>query len=441
MKTLLLTLFLLTLSGVFAQTEENIFGGDSIVQEETQPEEEGTSDDTLFGGGLVSDVSEPATTDAATALLEGGVTVGGEFEFSVEGVLELYKGETSFSSGTADLKTRLFIDARPERDFRVFADGDLGYSTEGGAAFALDELFADAELGGVFVRAGKQTINWGVGTFYSPANLINLERINPENPDEEPSGPAALRAQLPLGNDNLTGYLLTDDFGDDLNVSAAAQYQTLVSGFEVTTGGVARDNGAWAVMGTATGGVAGVTVFAEAVLEGNTDKVFVFEDADAPLGLGTAQSEDLFFSGTLGGRYTYETDDELFSLTTTAQYFFNGLGYEDPSVIADNPGAVAGLTESGALSPDDLAERGQHYLGVSAVAPAVYDLDFTPSALWLANLSDGSGLVNLEVNYTLNDFLTPRLAYGFRYGEAGSEYNPPGERHSLTVGLEVSGAF
>ncbi len=123
------------------------------------------------------------------------------------------------------------------------------------------------------------------------------------------------------------------------------------------------------------------------------------------------------------------------------QYFFNGKGYADPNLFTDNPAAVVGLIGSGALSPDDLVERGRHYLGVNVAAPEIADSDFTPSALWLANLGDGSGLVNAHLNYALNDFLTPRLEYRFRYGAAGSEYNPGGERHSLTVGLEVSGAF
>ena len=448
MKILLSVLLSLTLGGVAVaqETDEDaLFGGDSVFQEdEAATDEAGTNDDdSLFGGeALFTDVEETVGTDPSAALLEGGTTFGGDFEFSLEGSLAIDpEGEVGFASGTADLKTRLFVDARPQRDFRVFADGDLGYSTARGGSFALDELFADVELGSVFVRAGKQTVNWGVGYFYSPANLINLERIDPENPGEELSGPPALRAQLPLANGNLTGYVLTDDLAADLNLSAAARFETLLSGFEVTTGGVAEDSGAWAVMGTATGGIADVTVFGEAVLEGNVDKVFVYEDETSPSGFGTTQSESLFFSGTLGGRYTFETDDDLYNVTTTVQYFFNGKGYENPNLFTDNPAAVAGLAGSGTLAPDDLAERSQHYLGVNVTAPEVGDSDFTPTALWLANLGDGSGLVNARLNYALNDFLTPRLEYRSRYGAAGSEYNPGNERHSLTVGLEVSGAF
>ncbi len=102
-----------------------------------------------------------------------------------------------------------------------------------------------------------------------------------------------------------------------------------------------------------------------------------------------------------------ETDD-LYNVTTTAQYFFNGKGYEDPGLFTESPEAVAGLAQAGALAPDDLAERGQHYLGANVTAPEVGDSDVTPTVLWLANLGDGSGLVNARLNYAPNDFLTPR---------------------------------
>ena len=453
MNPLLIALLLAALPIGVAQVDEDaLFGGgespaggdtaDTPTDASTDPGDE----ESLFSddGGIVTDVEEDPSSDPAGDLLTSeAVVVGGRFGVSVEGSLGVdAAGEATFSSGVADLSSQLLLDARPNRDLRVLAKGDLGYSTASGAAFELSELFADADVGDtVFVRAGKQTVNWGVGYFYSPANLINLERVDPENPGEELAGPVALRAQVPFGTDNLSGYVLADDLAADLNLSAAARYETLLAGFEVTTGGVAEDNGSWAVMGTATGAVADVSVFAEAVLEGNVDKVFVFRDDAAPLGLGTTRSEDLFLSGTLGGRYTFTSDDELLSVTATAQYFLNGKGYENPNSINDNPGGVAALVGSGALRPGDLLERGQHYVGVNVISPDVVDTDFSPSVLWLANLSDGSGLVNAGLNYALNDLLTPRLAYRYTYGAEGSEYNFGGQTHRLTVGFNVSGAF
>lgn len=451
MRTLCLALLLagLPLGVAFAQVDEDtLFGGENPTAEDpadtpTDPgDEEG-----LFGGegnSFVNEVEEdPAADPAGDLLTSESVTVGGDFGVSVEGGLDIdAAGETSLSSGVAELGSELFLDARPNSDLRVLAGGDLGYSTASGATFELSELFADTDLNNtVFFRAGKQTVNWGVGYFYSPANLVNLERVDPENPEAELAGPVALRAQVPFGTDNLTGYVISDDLADDLNLSAAALYEYLVSGFEVTSGGIAEAGGHYAVMSTASGTLYDVTVFAEAVLEGGSDKVFVIKDGSAPSGLGTATSDSLFFSGTVGGRYSYDTDDERFSFSATAQYFFNGLGYDDPSLLTDNADAVAALVGAGALTLGDLQERGRHYVGVSLSSPDVDGSDVTPSASWLANLSDGSGLVNAGMSYSLGDAITTGLEYGLRYGPEGAEYSATGLESNLTLSVGLSGTF
>ena len=236
MRQLLFTLLLAAapLGAAFAQVDEDVlFGGDAAegdpADTPTDPGGDPSDEESLFSddGGIITDVEEDPAADPAEDLLTGeAVVIGGRFGVSVEGNLDIGAGgETTLSSGVADLSSRLFLDARPTSDLRVLAKGDLGYSTASGAAFELAELFADADVDNtVFVRVGKQTVNWGVGYFYSPANLINLERVDPENPGEELAGPVALRAQVPFGTDNLTGYVLADDLAEDLNLSAAARY-------------------------------------------------------------------------------------------------------------------------------------------------------------------------------------------------------------------------
>ena len=82
------------------------------------------------------------------------------------------------------------MDLRPDPTWRAFVKGkyaaNIGYeswpegkSTEA-ADFSLHELFLDYTLlDKLYLRAGKQTINWGVGYFFSPADVINVGRIDP----------------------------------------------------------------------------------------------------------------------------------------------------------------------------------------------------------------------------------------------------------------------
>lgn len=401
-------------------------------------------DDSLFedAGPVVQEAETTPDADPSEELVAGDTfSIGGRFNLSAEALLVPGTDEP-FSAGLTDLSTTLFLDARPNDAFRAFLKGDVSYRADTGVSLELSELFADFGVDDrVFVRAGKQTVNWGVGTFFSPANLINLEEIDPEDPTAELSGPVSVKAQLPIGTDNLTGYLVLGDLSEGLAASGAARYELLMGGYEVTTGAIVEENGHVAGMATGAGSIADVTVFAETVLEGNSDKVFVVRDPESPTGLATATSSNLFFSGTLGGRYSTSTDDELYTFSVSAQYYFNGLGYADPQVLTDNPGAVGALLGSGDLAVGDLQGRGRHYAALNLSSPDFAKTDLTPSVFWLSNLGDSSGLVSASVRYSGLDFFTPSLEYRANYGAPGAEYSPDGFGQSLSLSFSVTESF
>ena len=439
---------LLTLLGaVYAQEgeslDDSLFGGDEVV--EAQEEESGDANDSLFGDSFFSDVEEDAGANPADDLLTSDrVTLGGDFRVAADINLGLNpaEDEDAFLSGLEELRTRLYLDARPDADFRAFVKTDLSYETEDGLSLDLREAFADIDISNqVFIRGGKQTVNWGVGLFFSPANLINLETIDPEDTDAELAGPVSVKAQVPVGTSNATGYLLLDDIDSGADIGVAARYEFLLEGFEVTVGGVLRNERPWAVMATATGSVEDVTVFGEVVLEGNVDKIFVTEDPNSPSGYSAAASDDVYVSATFGARYSYTTEDDLYTVSGAAQYYFNGLGYADPSVLTDNPAVVGGFIANGDLSFNDLRERSQHYLAANVTSPDIAGSDFTPSALWLGSLGDGSGFATAELSYTGIDNFTPSVGYRLNYGPDGAEYSPLGTRHSLRLGFVLEGAF
>ena len=401
-------------------------------------------DDSLFGGDgpIVEEVEDDPDADPADALLTGdALAIGGRFALAAEAVLSPGDDE-AFSVGLVRLGTSLFLDARPSGDLRVFVEADLAYGTQLGVRFELDEMFADFDVADtVFVRAGKQTVNWGVGYFFSPANLVNLERIDPDDPEAPLSGPVSVKAQVPIGTDNVTAYLILDDIGAGTAASVAARYELLVEGFEVTTGAILESDGHWAVMATGTGAVGNATVFAEAVLEGGSDKRFVVRDPSSPTGWDARTSDDLFGSATLGVRYSHTTPDDRFTVSLVAQYLVNGLGYADASVFTDDPAVVAALLAAGRLGIDDLQGRGRHYAAVQASAPDVAGSSVTPSVFWLGNLGDGSGRVSVGATYRGLDVLTPSLAVTRTYGAAGAEYSPLGAGWRVELGLGVAGSF
>jgi hypothetical protein len=204
------------------------------------------------------------------------------------------------------------------------------------------------------------------------------------------------------------------------------------------------------MMATGTGSIEDVTVFAEAVVEGNSDKVFVVEDDSFTSGFDTRRRpDDLFVSATIGARYSTTSDDDLWSLFASGQYFFNGKGYsaEQLDFFEEVIKQIAGFQNaqlpsfSESIRPQDFFERGLHYAALSLSSPDIAKTELTPSLFWLGNLSDDSGIINASLVYRGIENLSPSLSYRLSYGPELSEYSPAGSQQSLTLGLSISGSF
>ena len=140
------------------------------------------SDDELFGGESLVTQADDNTGDASAALLKSEtVKLGGRFFMDMEGSGNPDAWGDDISTYLAPevaLGFDLYVDARPDEDLRVFIKGRMEYPFTGNGDYELREAFADTvPVPGLFVRSGKQTANWGVGYFFSPANLLNTQRV------------------------------------------------------------------------------------------------------------------------------------------------------------------------------------------------------------------------------------------------------------------------
>lgn len=437
--------FVMSVGGLFAQDavdtgsafdDESLFGAPAEGAEDAEAAEASESSEAgLFSGGLVEDVSNDADSTAVSDLLESDeVIIGGDFTISTDVDLLDDPGEV-----TAQLYSRLFLDARPSSDFGVYIKGDIEYDPVDDAEVTLREMFADSNVSDtVFLRAGKQTLNWGVGYFYSPANVINLESVDPENPEEELLGPVAVRAHLPLKTTNFYGYTILEDFEGESEPRYAAMGQFLAGDVELSFGGIYQWDAPWAGILTATGSVGDVGLFGEAVLEGNVGKNFVVEDETAPLGVTVEAAEGLYYSATAGFNYLWTSDDENWSVSLLGQYYYNGLGYADQSVITDNSAGVGVLVGAGDVSVTDLMSPGRHYGAARLSFSDIYDTGLTPSVFWMGNLADGSGRINTGLSFNGVDNLIFSLSWNRSYGDAGREFSPDGVNDSVSLSISFA---
>ena len=421
---------------------------------------------------------------------------------------------------TPTVSSVLRFDARPTAEFRVFGRLDLGTDTAGGglAALGIDtsdpesiqqqlpegwkaeeqpngdievrdeddnlvttleggeeggsigavpqlnlsvtELFSDFHYNDlIFFRFGKHFINWGVGYFWSPADVLNLTSIDPEDPTADREGPISLRSSFPFGvGNNMYLYLITNTDIEPADIAAAPQLVMPVFDGEISLAGYYQRTLSPRIIGTLTYSIGDADIFAEGAAQWGSDRVFVRKSAVQPelkndpdteedesirryLTLDTFKEENMvFFPATAGGRYLRQFEN-IFSFSAVAQYFWNPMGYKDSHLLESaynlflNPGENGLTVEEEAREekykppPDlrfqDLVNFGRHYAAASFNFGEIAGTDLSVNLFGLINLSDFSGIANTSLSYRI--FEHARITAGCRltFGKPGDEYTNP----------------
>ena len=429
--------------------------------------------DSLFDAEVV--VPDPVDDGATAAAMAGAadplpgpsVDWGGSFRYAPEAVLSFpnYEALSAALRGERevhrelrhDLGATLYFDARrPSGDFRVFGKAKLDYTlppsespaadsaTGASFSFSLFELFADFYWDDlVFFRAGKQRADWGVGRFFSPADLISLATIDPLRPDAEREGPVALKAHAPIGVHNAYLYLITGDFvtagfRDPLDVAVGVRGEVVIEGLELGFGGLLQADLVPKGLVTATGSLSDLDLFGELVIQRGTERNLLELDAAGRLVVThhEERNEHWFLAATGGTYYFVPGADVVVAL----QYYFNPLGYADSAPLA--PARAALLAPAGTGPPRtgprptglDLLFFGRHYGGASIVWNGIADHDLSAHLFWVLNLSDHSGVVRQSLTYRALEHLELSLGATMGYGSETTEYH---ERVAITLGVSL----
>ncbi|MBN1699431.1 MAG: hypothetical protein JW881_18060 [Spirochaetales bacterium] len=467
-RTILCLLIFITLTSavsLYAQDidEDELFGDDMIEGEgtaagaggggEEEPPAAGEEDRGLFEDDVVKDYKEEDLTSGIDTLLlrSDTVEIGGRFEFSLTpavmwtdpaldaGYIIDNIADPDETTLTTTLESVLYFDARPEEDFRVYGKAVLSYpftvdedaGREMDDIIAIRELFADFNIGNtVFFRGGKHTIRWGVGYFFSPADILNLTPIDPADPTAEREGPVSLKAQYPFGVHNLYLYLIAHEIDKPNEIYVAPKAEFVIGTLEVGIGGIYQVDIAPTGMLTFTFPLFDTDMFAEAVGSYGANRTFVESTAvslEHPFGLKTVERDnEFFFSGTAGFMYNLRQIDTSFeNITFTGQYLFNGTGYGDLEVF-ENQAGLGALLAAGDITFRDLLQRGMHYAAVSVIWTEIFDSDITASFFWIGDLSDGSGQLLPQITWNVTDYAFVRLSIPVFYGGQYDEYTPAG---------------
>lgn len=425
--------------------------------------------DALFGSedALFMEVEEDSSAIPGLALIQTqSVRVGGSVSGSATASWTWNDPYQDFSLDGFDsyglkpaLSATLFFDARPSVDSRFYGSVKTAWPFDEAEVF---ELFTDFNYNdSVFFRFGKQTVNWGVGYFFSPANVINLESIDPFDPERQLEGPVSLRAHYPIPRTqhNLWAYAVlpaADMKPEDVQLAAKAEF--VAGAWEFGLGGWYAYERPLRGIVTASGSVGQVSLFGEGYVARGSDKTFVTSvSAMAPGFVVTEKYDDrLFLKGSAG--FLWSKSDWNFSVT--GQYLYDGEGYADADREARideaytnetdirNALTIAGVDDVDAAFTGFvkglILNSGRHYAALNLSKSELGLKDLSANLTVLANLSDWSGIARPSLSYRLFKGMSASLSASFAFGLEDSEYLVlnDGPAMSWSFGLTMgSGSF
>jgi hypothetical protein len=405
------------------------------------------NDDEMFGGDLLTEPAAQTGQDQSPDLTAGtlGVRLGGRFGFRADETI-LWRdftwediGSPTRTGLTPSLYAGITLDARPDEHFRVYLGVDLTYPFTD--IIRIRELFADWDWeNSLFFRVGKHAIHWGTGYFYSPADVLNLTPIDPADPEADREGPLSLRMDWPIGLNSVWVYLIAQDVAEWDDLGAAVKADIVIGDAELGIGAFYRNSVSPRFIALATLPIWKMSWFAEGVASLGSDRTYVVE-GDGGVLEAVTYDEEFFFQATAGFRLNLTdifVDSE--NIVLTAQYFYNGTGYEDASIL--QLPQVHGLIAAGSILPTDLKNTGMHYAAARLSWTGMFGSDFGKSVSWVSNLSDGSGRLQSGLTFEFFDDFQAGVDLSISYGDVGDEFTPLGSDTVLRLTLDAgSGKF
>ena len=376
----------------------------------------------------------------------------------------------SFKDGKGTFNTTLngslFFDARPNEDLKLYGKFLFGFPFEkslsgaltvpknsfgplqpndiilpigvnGAANIKIQELYTDFSAKNIaFFRFGKHAVKWGTGYFYSPADVINISRIDPQDPTADREGGISLRTHIiiPKTQHNIWLYLLPPGQGEDFDpkyTAGAAKGEFVVGNWELGFGGWYKYEKAPRLITTVSGSIAGkVAVFGEGVFAWGSDYTYYKADMSP-----YTEKNKPFFQATLGGSYSNADTNTSIAL----QYFYNGFGYSNTDVStsilekAEDPVSLSDASFRKKLQNVlAMGNRGQHYIALNISQNKLGTDKLSLNLFQQFAISELEGFSKLTLNWKIYKFASMSTGPSFSYPLSPNSKTKGEVRYSLS---------
>ncbi|MCX7725703.1 MAG: hypothetical protein N2053_02510 [Chitinispirillaceae bacterium] len=178
--------------------------------------------------------------DTTKTSFSGEVRSIGETYFSRDYFKNFERNEVSFYPL---MFGELSLDVRLPAGIKSFVTGEIYYSPllNDSNAFKLPEFFVDVNLKKrLYLRAGKQLLQWGRGFFWNPTDMVNVERKPFIQKIGSREGTFGIKTHIPFGTKyNIYGFIDLNKPQSIDSIAAALRIETLTKIAGGTEAGIA----------------------------------------------------------------------------------------------------------------------------------------------------------------------------------------------------------
>ena len=171
--------------------------------------------------------------DKKSVSLSGQLTAAAVVSVSRKGVEEQLLKEVGLTTATVG---NIMLDIRLPGNIKAFADLQAAYVPNNNTMIVgLQEIFIDANINHqVYLRVGKQVLQWGRCYFFNPTDLINIEKKLLYSKVGTREGAFGLKMHVPFGTvANIYGFLDTRNVTSPESLSGAIKVEGLLGNTEM----------------------------------------------------------------------------------------------------------------------------------------------------------------------------------------------------------------
>jgi hypothetical protein len=401
----------------------------------------------------VSTDSALVSRDSIITMAAPGKRIGfsGEITSALVGAIPPHYFDSS-DALRASLSNRevanLLLDVRLIDNIKAFANVELGYTSDSSTfAFGLRELFVDAHINyRIYLRTGKQVLQWGRCNFFNPTDMINVEKKSFVQKIGSREGAYGLRVHIPFGTFmNIYGFIDTKDAKNPEQIAGAGKIEFLAGGTEFAFSMWGK-RGYVPLFGLDLSSRLGHTDIAAEMGISYGDIYNRLSVVDSTI-MVTRPKKEWVPRVALGLTRMVDVQGIPDRLTLIGEGYYNHGGYKENGFadtnqykVPANPSGRDVATKSMAMQYLGLYQPnsyGRFYVAFISIFNRFINSSLTLQCQSLINIEHRSGMLTAGLSYTsLSDFSTAVEIMGF-VGESKTEYMLSGQRFAvrLTAGL------